>query len=383
MPVSLEPKELAHKLTMAGLEVGNVEEVGEAWEGVRVGKVREVNKHPNADRLSLCTVGLPGETHEVVCGAPNVAAGQNIAFAKVGAQLFDGHSGKSVKLKAAKIRGVVSNGMICSEKRAWDVRGTRGHSSSCRRTHRPGMPLFEYLGDSILELELTPNRPDCLSMLGVAQEVAALTGEQIMTPNVSYEEEARSAVDLASVEIADPDLCSRYTASIVTGLKVGPSPVWMQERLKACGMRPINNVVDITNYVMMEYGQPLHAFDYDKIKDHKIIVRRARAGERLLTLDGDLRTLDPEMQVISDPDGPIGLAGVMGGGDSEVSETTTSLLLESANFGNVNIRRTSTRLRLRSEAVVAVRQGPEPRAASKGLAPGNAIAGRVGWGHGR
>ena len=166
------------------------------------------------------------------------------------------------------------------------------------------MPLFDYLGDSILELELTPNRPDCLSMLGVAQEVAALTGEQITTPEVAYEEEARAAVDLASVEIADPDLCSRYTASIVTGLKVGPSPVWMQERLKACGMRPINNVVDITNYVMMEYGQPLHAFDYDKIKDHKIIVRRARAGERLLTLDGELRTLDPEMQVISDPDGP-------------------------------------------------------------------------------
>ena len=160
-----------------------------------------------------------------------------------------------------------------------------------------------------LELELTPNRPDCLSMLGVAQEVAALTGEQITTPNVAYEEEARAAVDLASVEIADPDLCSRYTASIVTGLKVGTSPVWMQERLKACGMRPINNVVDITNYVMMEYGQPLHAFDYDKIKDHKIIVRRARAGERLLTLDGELRTLDPEMQVISDPDGLIGLGG--------------------------------------------------------------------------
>ena len=151
-------------------------------------------------------------------------------------------------------------------------------------------------------------------MLGVAQEVAALTGEQVTSPEVSYEEESREAAgDMASVEIADLDLCSRYTASIVSGLKVGPSPVWMQERLKACGMRPINNVVDITNYVMMEFGQPLHAFDYDKIKDHRIIVRRARAGERLLTLDGELRTLDPEMQVISDPDGPIGLAGVMGG----------------------------------------------------------------------
>ena len=366
VPVSLEPKELAHKLTMAGLEVGGVEEVGEAWEGVCVGKVREVNKHPNADRLSLCIVDIPGETHEVVCGAPNVAAGQNIAFAKVGAQLFDGHSGKSVKLKAAKIRGVVSNGMICSEK---ELGMSEEHEGILvlPEDAPPGMPLFEYLGDSILELELTPNRPDCLSMLGVAQEVSALTGEQNTTPNVAYEEEARAAVDLASVEIADPDLCSRYTASIVTGLKVGPSPVWMQERLKACGMRPINNVVDITNYVMMEYGQPLHAFDYDKIKDHKIIVRRARAGERLLTLDGELRTLDPEMQVISDPDGPIGLAGVMGGGDSEVSETTTSLLLESANFDNVNIRRTSTRLRLRSEASLRFDKGLSPELPPRGL----------------
>ena len=291
--MSLEPKELAHRLTMAGIEVGDVEEVGEAWEGVCVGRVREVNKHPNADRLTLCTVDLPEETFEVICGAPNVAAGQNIAFARVGAELYDGHSGKPVKLKVAKIRGVVSNGMICSEK---ELGMSEEHEGILvlPEDAPAGMPLLEYLGDSILELELTPNRPDCLSMLGVAQEVAALTGGKVTPPDVSYEEEERSAGEMATVEIADPDLCGRYTASIVSRLKIGPSPAWMQERLKACGLRPINNVVDITNYVMMEYGQPLHAFDYDKVKDHRIIVRRARVGERLMTLDGEDRPLDPE-----------------------------------------------------------------------------------------
>ncbi len=366
VPVSLEPKELAHKLTMAGIEVGDVEEVGEAWEGVCVGRVREVNKHPNADRLSLCTVDLPDETFEVICGAPNVAAGQNIAFAKVGAELFDGHSGKPVKLKAAKIRGVVSNGMICSEK---ELGMSEEHEGILvlPEDAPAGMPLFDYLGDSILELELTPNRSDCLSMLGVAQEVAALTGSEVASPDVTYEEEERSAGEMATVEIADPDLCGRYTASIVSDLKIGPSPAWMQERLKACGMRPINNVVDITNYVMMEYGQPLHAFDYDKVKDHKIIVRRANKGERLTTLDGEDRPLDPEMLVITDPNGPIGLAGVMGGANTEVTESTKTLLLESANFDNVNIRRTSTRLRLRSEASLRFDKGLSPELPPRGL----------------
>ena len=364
--MSLEPKELAHKLTMAGIEVGDVEEVGEAWEGVCVGRVREVNKHPNADRLTLCTVDLPDETFEVICGAPNVAAGQNIAFARVGAQLFDGHSGKPVKLKAAKIRGVVSNGMICSEK---ELGMSEEHEGILvlPEDAPPGMSLFDYLGDSILELELTPNRPDCLSMLGVAQEVAALTGGRVTAPKVVYEEEVRAAKGIATVEIADPDLCGRYTASIVSGLEIGPSPTWMQKRLKACGMRPINNVVDITNYVMVEYGQPLHAFDYDKVKDHKIIVRRARAGERLTTLDGEDRPLDPEMLLITDPNGPIGLAGVMGGANTEVTEDTKTLLLESANFNNVNIRRTSTRLKLRSEASLRFDKGLSPELPPKGL----------------
>ena len=366
VPVSLRPEELAHKLTMAGIEVGEVETVGGEWDGVCAGRVREVNKHPNADRLTLCTVDLPDESFEVICGAPNVAAGQNIAFARVGAQLFDGRSGKPVKLKKAKIRGVVSNGMICSEK---ELGMSEEHEGILvlPEDAPPGMPLLEYLGDSVLELELTPNRPDCLSMLGVAQEVAALTGQRITAPDVAYPEDPKPVEEYATVEIADPDLCSRYTASVVTGLRLGPSPQWMQERLKASGMRPINNVVDVTNYVMLEYGQPLHAFDYDKVKDHHIIVRRARAGEKLATLDGENRALDPEMLVIADPDGAVGLAGVMGGANTEVTESTTTLLLESANFDNVNIRRTSMRLRLRTEASIRFDKGLSPGLPPKGL----------------
>ena len=359
VPVTLPPEELAHRLTMAGIEVGEIHPVGGSWDNIFVGHVARVIKHPNADRLTLCTVDLPDETFEVICGALNVAEGQNIAFAKLGAQLIDGHSGKTMTLKAAKIRGVVSQGMICSEK---ELGISDEHEGILVLSPDAplGAPLIDHLGDSILELEVTPNRPDCLSMLGVAWEVAALTGAGVSMPEISYEEHDSPIEELASVEVADPDLCARYTASVITGLKVAESPHWMQERLLAAGMRPINNIVDITNYVMLEYGQPLHAFDYDGIEDGKIIVRRARAGERLLTLDGENRPLDSEMLAIADPSGPVGLAGVMGGASSEVSNTTTSVLLESANFNNVSIRRTSIRLKLRSEASLRFDKGLSP-----------------------
>ena len=359
VPVTLPPEELAHRLTMAGIEVGEIHTVGGSWDSIFVGRVARVIKHPNADRLTLCTVDLPNETFEVVCGAPNVAEGQNIAFARLGARLLDGHSGKTMTLKAAKIRGVVSQGMICSEK---ELGLSEEHEGILVLSPDAplGAPLIDHLGDSILELEVTPNRPDCLSMLGVAWEVAALTGAVVSMPEISYEEHGSPIEKLASVEIADPDLCARYTASVVTGLEVAESPHWMQERLLAAGMRPINNIVDITNYVMLEYGQPLHAFDYDGIEDGKITVRRARAGERLLTLDGETRPLDPDMLAIADPSGPVGLAGVMGGARSEVSDKTTSVLLESASFNNVSIRRTSIRLKLRSEASLRFDKGLSP-----------------------
>ena len=356
VPVALSPQELARRLTMAGVEVDGVTVVGGSWDNVYVGLVTKVEKHPNADRLSLATVELPGESLTVVCGAPNVAQGQKVPFAKGGAQLIDPQSGQLRKLKSAKIRGVDSSGMVCSESEL-GISDEHEGIMVLPEDALLGSTFAEYMGDAILDLQVTPNRPDCLSMMGVAWEVAALTDSKVSWPQIVYEEENPSVDELASVEIADPDLCPRYCASVVRGVQVGPSPHWMQQRLISAGMRPINNIVDATNYVMMEYGQPLHAFDYDKLRDKRIIVRRSQKGEKMITLDGEKRTLDGEMLAITDPSGPVALAGVMGGPNTEVSEDTTAVLLESANFNNVSIRRTSAQLRFRSEASIRFDKG--------------------------
>lgn len=379
VPITLPPEELADKLTQAGTEVTEITTVGESWDNVFVGLVTKVDKHPNADRLVLATVELPDEEHTVVCGAPNVAAGQKIAFAKIGAELIDGHTGKPATLKAAKIRGVVSAGMVCSEK---ELGLSDEHEGILVLPEEAplGVPLPEFMGDQIFDLELTPNRPDCQSMLGIAWEVGALTGNKVSLPEVEYPEQDPPIDEVIKIEVADPDLCARYTASLVTGMTVAPSPQWMQERLIAAGMRPINNIVDVTNYVMLEYGQPLHAFDYDKLREKHIIVRRARPGERLVSLDGEDRELDAEMLAITDPQGPVGLAGVMGGANTEVSEGTTAVLLESANFNNVNIRRTSDRLKLRSEASIRFDKGLSPELPIQGLRRATQLLAEVGGG---
>ena len=256
--------ELAHRLTMAGTEVGGINTIG-GWKDCFVGQVAKVKKHPNADRLTLCMVDTGDERMQVVCGAPNVADMQKIAFARVGAVLFDTHSGRWEPLKAARIRGVVSEGMICSQQ---ELGIGDDHTGILVLPEEApvGTPLSDYLGDHILDLEVTPNRPDCLSILGVAREVAALTGATVREPDCSYPEDGEPIETLVQVEIADSDLCQRYTASIVLGVEVGPSPRWLQDRLLKAGMRPINNVVDITNYVMLEYNQPLHAFDFQTLK---------------------------------------------------------------------------------------------------------------------
>ncbi len=347
--ISLPPEELAHKLTMSGTEAEEIEAVGANWEGIFVAQVTGLEKHPDADRLLLATVDLGEELITVVTGAPNLEEGQKVPFARVGAQLIDGHTGKLEKLKPAKIRGVTSEGMVCSEKELGI--SDRHEGIMVLPADAPvGTPLSQYMGDTIFDLTTTPNRPDCLSVIGIAREVAALTGLSVHVPDVQYEEPESAIEEWISIEIADPDLCPRYCASLVKDVKIGPSPEWMQRRLLACGMRPISNVVDITNYVMLEYGQPLHAFDYRQIKGRKIIVRRAREGETLYTLDGVKRDLKPDMLAIADESDAIALAGVMGGGDSEVIDTTTTILLESANFNGPCIRRTSGRLGLRSEA---------------------------------
>jgi phenylalanyl-tRNA synthetase beta chain len=364
--ISLSAKELADRLTMSGNEVGRIDVVGGTWEHVLVGQVTALDKHPNADRLKLATIDLGTERMTVVTGAPNLEVGQKVPFAKVGARLIDGHTGQVAELKPAKIRGVKSEGMACSEKELGISDNHQG--IMILPADAPvGVPLSQYLGDTICDIKVTPNRADCLSVTGIAREVAALTDQRTHIQEPGYAEEGEPIHNFISIEIADPDLCSRYCASLVTGVKIGPSPQWMQQRLIAGGMRPISNVVDITNYVMLEYGQPLHAFDYTQIKGKKIIVRRARNDESLYTLDGMKRDLNPNMLVIADEKDPIALAGVMGGADSEVIDPTTSILLESANFNNISIRRTSIKLNLRSEASSRFERGISPELAPEAL----------------
>jgi phenylalanyl-tRNA synthetase beta chain len=362
--VSLPAGELAHRLTMSGTEVDAILSAGGDWELISVGQVVAVERHPNADRLTLTTVNLGGgERMTVVCGAPNVAVGQKVAFARAGARLIDGHTGEPSLLHPARIRGVESAGMVCSEKEL----GLSDYHEGILVLPQDapvGAPLAGYLGDTIFDLDITPNRPDCLSVLGVAREVAALTGGSVREPPHTYVEEGPPIQERVSVEIADPDLCYRYVATLIEGVKVGPSPAWMQERIVAAGMRPINNIVDITNYVMMELGQPLHAFDFDRLGGGKIIVRRARPGETLTTLDGVQRRLDPDMLVIADASEAVALAGVMGGADSEVSDATANVLLEAANFNNINIRRTGHALKTKSEASSRFDKGLSPQFAA-------------------
>lgn len=353
------PDVIAQRLTMAGLEIGDVEHIGASWGGVRVALVTDVQPHPNADRLRLVSVALGNESATVVCGAPNVAVGQKVAFASVGARLVDGHTGEMSTLKPAKIRGVLSAGMVCSEK---ELGLSDNHEGTVELpSDAPvGVPLREYLGDAIFDLELTPNRPDCLSVIGVARELSALSGVPLTLPPVSYASDSIPASDCIDVVMENANDCRRYCATVVRNVKPGPSPHWMQSRLRACGLRPISNIVDITNYVMLEYGQPLHAFDYDRVAHKQIRVRRARVGELFTTLDNVERLLSPEVLMIADGDRAVGIAGIMGGSNTEVSESTSAVLLEAANFNHAVIRHGSAFLGLRTEASLRFDKGLHP-----------------------
>ncbi|MBI2906103.1 MAG: phenylalanine--tRNA ligase subunit beta [Chloroflexi bacterium] len=382
--INLPPQELAHKLTMSGSEVSGINTIGGSWDKVFVAQLVDIAPHPNADRLRLATVDLGGECATVVCGAPNLTIGDKVAFAKLGARLFDGHGSQFVELKPAKIRGVVSEGMVASEK---ELGISEDHTGILiLPPDAPvGAPLAAYLGDTVLDLDITPNRPDCLSMIGIAREVAALTGQKVRLPELVYAEEGDPVEQQASVEILDADLCPRYCASLITGVAIRPSPLWMQERLTAAGMRPINNIVDVTNYVMMEYGQPLHSFDYDQLADRKIIVRRAREGECLTTLDGQKCPITTDTLVIADGMSPVALAGVMGGAASEVTEETKNILLESANFNRTSIRRTAAELRMRTEASLRFEKGLSPELPQPALRRATQLmlelgGGKVAWG---
>ena len=346
------PKELSHKMTMAGTEVGHITEIGSHWDPqkVVVGEIISIQNHPNADRLRLASVNVGNkDLVQVVCGAPNILENQKIAFAHSGAILKNPSTGESQELKPAKIRGVLSNGMICS---AAELGISEEHDGIIELPNEmiPGVPLIDVLGDTILETELTPNRPDCLSIIGTAQEISAITQNPVIMPSVNYTATETNISDLMTVEIENPNHCIRYTATLIKDVQIKQSPIWIQNRLEKCGVRPINNIVDITNYVMLEYGQPLHAFDRNKLKDNHIIIRESKNDETITTLDGTERKLEKGMLVIADKSNPIALAGIMGGQSTEIDDSTNTIFLESANFLGSLIRSTRTKIGLNTEA---------------------------------
>jgi phenylalanyl-tRNA synthetase beta chain len=346
-------KELVNLLTMAGLEVEEATSVGEGFEKVVVAEILSIRKHPHADRLSLVEAKTHQETFSIICGATNIREGQKVPLALVGARLPNG-----IEIKRSKIRGVTSEGMLCSE-----IELALGQDASgimILSSHVPlGADLGEVLGlkDTILDISITPNRPDCLCVIGVAREIAALTHQKVKYPFVSLSDRGEEIHQKTSVTILDPDLCPRYVARMIQDVKVGPSPHWMSNRLEKVGIRSINNVVDVTNYVMMEYGQPLHAFDFEYLEEGRIVVRRAKEGEEFVTLDGVKRTLDGEMLMICDGVKPVAIAGVMGGLNSEIKEDTQRVLLESAYFNPAGNRRTSKKLGLETEAAYRFGRG--------------------------
>ncbi len=350
----LAPRQLAEELTMRGMEVSDVEQAA-GWTDVVVGRVLTVDRHPNADTLWLTRVdvGEAGGELEIVCGAQNLEVGQLVPTALVGAVLPGDR-----RIERSKIRGAVSNGMLCSPIELGlgaDADGIHilGHGDEIAL----GTPLAELLGETILDVDVKPNRGDALSMVGLAREVAAFTGAELRMPEAGVIEADDDALALVSVRIDEPVLNPRFTARWFGGVANGPSPDWMQRRLVAAGMRPISAVVDVTNYVMHELGQPMHAYDADAIPGGRIVVRRARDGETLETIDHVERTLDGRMLVIADQERPIGLAGIMGGASTEVSAGTTNVIFESAIFHGPTIRNTARRLGLRSEASMRHEKG--------------------------
>lgn len=351
--INISPEELSEKMTRSGVAVEGIEQLQKGVSGVVVGQITEVKAHPAADKLVVCTVNTGSSKNwTIVSGAPNLKAGLKVPVALPGASLPGGK-----KIETTAFRGVVSEGMLCSaEELGIDTDklppGEKDGIYVLSEEVQPGADIVEVLGldDVVLELELTPNRSDCLAMLNVAREVATLTGGKLNLPEIPMSEKGGTAGEMTRVEIESPQLCGRYVARLIKDVKIQSSPLWLQHRLMAAGIRPINNVVDVTNYVMLEMGQPLHAFDYDTLAENRIIVRQPKPGEKLVTLDGQERILNPEMLLIADAQKPVALAGVMGGLDTEVTAETKTILLESAYFNPVSIRRTAQFLGMRSEA---------------------------------
>jgi phenylalanyl-tRNA synthetase beta chain len=351
--IDVTPEELARRLTLAGQEVEHIVRIGAEWDNIYTARVARLEQHPNADRLYLATVEYgAGQQITVVTGAPNIQEDDYVVLGLIGSRYIDQHADppKWSTLKPAKIRGVETEGMVMSEAEMGLSEEHLGIIHLPRETPL-GLPIRDVLGDVVLEIDVSPNNGRVLSMVGMAREVAAIFRNQVRYPSSEWRDEGPPVEELLQIEIEDPDLCARYSGAVIQGVTIAPSPAWMQRRITLAGMRPVNNIVDITNYVMLEMGQPLHAFNYNAVAGHKIIVRRARPGERLVTIDHEDRSLDPNMLVIADPEKPVALAGVMGGAESEIGEEgTVDVLLESAHFAPLNIRRTARLLKLPSEA---------------------------------
>ncbi|HET9879256.1 MAG TPA: phenylalanine--tRNA ligase subunit beta [Candidatus Limnocylindria bacterium] len=352
--VPMSPEELAEHLTLRGMEVSGIEVTGADWSDVVVGRVLAIERHPNADTLWLTRVDAgDGEALEIVCGAQNVEAGQLVPVARVGAVLPGDR-----RIERSKIRGLVSNGMLCSAAELGIGSDADGiHVLGTADEHAPGTDLRQLFGEVVLDVDVKPNRGDALSMIGLAREIAAFTGGTVRWPDATVDESEESTDGHVSVRIEEPELCPRFTARWFDGVANGASPEWMQRRLLAAGMRPISAVVDVTNYVMHELGQPQHAYDAAGIHGGEIVVRRGHEGEVLETIDHVARRLDERMLVIADRERAIGLAGIMGGASTEVGESTTAVILESAVFHGPTVRNTARRLGLRSEASMRHEKG--------------------------
>lgn len=374
VPISVE--ELSDRLTMAGLEVEGVSKLHPFLDNVVTARVEAVRPHPKADRLRLCRMSTGGKGYDVVCGAPNAEAGMIVPLALAGARLASG-----ITLQETVIRGEVSQGMLCSQKELGVGEDSSGIWSLPPETEI-GVPLEQALGldDVIVEVSITPNRGDCLSMLGIAREVSAICEVPLRHPSVDLAETGPPVEGLASVVIEDPVGCPRYTARVVEGVTIGPSPEWLRSAVESVGIRSINNIVDVTNFILMEMGQPLHAFDFDRLREKRIVVRRAAAGERFKTLDGVERTLFDDTLLICDGEGPVAIAGIMGGQNSEIVPETRNVLIESAYFEPVCIRRTGKKIALRSESSYRFERGVDPEGLLRALDRAARLMAEVGGG---
>lgn len=372
-------QEYADAMTLTGTKVETYERLDKNLEKIVIGRIEKIEKHPDADKLIVCQVNIGTEVIQIVTGAPNVKEGDKVPVVLDGGKVAGGHDGgplpeNGIVIKAGKLRGVSSNGMMCSIEELGSSRDMYPEAPENGIYIFPedaevGADAVEALGlrDTVFEYEITSNRVDCYSVLGVAREAAATFRKPFIAPKVEVKTTKEKAEDYISVEVKDAELCPRYCARVCTNIKIGPSPKWMQRRLAASGIRPINNLVDITNYVMEEYGQPMHAFDLDTVEGHKIIVRRAKDGDVFQTLDGQMRTLDSDMLMICDAEKEIGIAGIMGGENSKITENVKTVLFEAATFNGANIRKSAKRLGLRTDASSIFEKGLDPRNAQAAI----------------